>query len=162
MVGEARSAKVIYRSEAIHPRHHANFRIFDPLDFLAAVSPHIPDAHEKTTLFSGGYSNRTRGYRKQPGLLGDAAPTVLAPQGRDPVPLEARRSWARLIRQVYEVDPLLCPRCGGTRKLLAVIERPAIIRQILAPLGLPAVAPSLRVPPDPPDGSAADPPREWS
>ncbi len=29
-------------------------------------------------------------------------------------------------------------------------------------LGLPAVAPSLRAPPDPPDGSAADPPREWS
>ncbi len=54
------------------------------------------------------------------------------------------------------------PRCGGTRKILAVIERPAIIRQILAPLGLPAVAPSLRAPPDPPDGSAADPPREWS
>ena len=28
-------------------------------------------------------------------------------------PLEIRRSWARLIRQVYEVDPLVCPRCGA-------------------------------------------------
>jgi hypothetical protein len=67
-----------------------------------------------------------------------------------------------LIRQVYEVDPLLCPCCGGTMKILAVIERPAIIRQFLAHLGLPAVAPSLRAPSDPPDGSSADLSREWS
>jgi len=162
MLGEADKDQIIYRSDAVHPRHQANFRVFDPLDFLAEVSAHIRDPHEKTTLFYGWYSNRTRGYRKQHGLLGDAAPTLLGPQRRDPVPLEARRSWARLIRQVYEVDPLLCPRCGGTMKILAVIERPAIIRQIFAHLGLPAVAPSLRAPPDPPDGSAADPPREWS
>ena len=38
-------------SPAIHPRHHANFRIFDPLDFLVEVSPHIPDAHKKYTEF---------------------------------------------------------------------------------------------------------------
>jgi hypothetical protein len=45
-------------------------------------------------------------------------------------PLEVRRSWARMIRQVYEVDPLLCPRCGVTMRVVAVIERPAVIRQI--------------------------------
>ncbi len=26
---------------------------------------------------------------------------------------EAKRRWAELIRLVYEVDPLACPRCGG-------------------------------------------------
>ena len=87
----------------------------------------------------------------------------------DPVPgtdhrarLEVRRSWARLIRQVYEVDPLLCPHCGGTMKVIAVIDRPAVIRQILEHLGLSTAAPSLRAPPDPPDGLAADQLREWS
>ena len=69
-------------------------------------------------------------------------------------PLEIRRSWARLIRQVYEVDPLVCPRCGGTMKIISVIERPAVIRQILDHLGLPTVTPSLRAPPDAPDGPA--------
>ncbi len=61
-----------------------------------------------------------------------------------------------------EVDPLMRPGCGGTMKILAVIERPAIIRQILAHLGLAAVAPSLRAPPDPPVNLAGDHPREWS
>ena len=77
-------------------------------------------------------------------------------------PLEIRRSWARLIRQVYEVDPLVCPRCGGTMKIISVIERPAVIRQILDHLGLPTVTPSLRAPPDAPDGLAGDNPRDWA
>jgi Putative transposase len=65
MLGEASGTRIIYRSDAVHPRHQANFRVFAPLDFLAEVSAHIPDAHEKTTPFYGWYSNRTRGYRKQ-------------------------------------------------------------------------------------------------
>jgi len=73
-----------------------------------------------------------------------------------------RRSWARLLRHVYEVDPLVCPRCGGTMKILAVIERPAVVRQIPKHLGLSTGAPSLRPPPDPPDGLAGDHPRDWS
>jgi len=47
-------------------------------------------------------------------------------------------------------------------RVIAVIERPAVVRRILAHLGLPTAAPSFRAPPDPPDGRAADPPREWS
>jgi hypothetical protein len=121
--------------------------VFDPLDFLAEVSAHIPDPHEKTTLFYGWYSNRTRGYRKQHGLLGDASPADPAADESNGTPLEVRRSClrraqarrARLIRQVYEVDPLPCSQCGGRMKVIAVIEpacgdtadrRLAIIRQI--------------------------------
>ena len=47
-------------------------------------------------------------------------------------------------------------------KVLAVIERPAVVRQILDHLSLPTVTPSLRAPPDQPDGVATDPPRAWS
>jgi hypothetical protein len=75
---------------------------------------------------------------------------------------EAKRVWARLIKHVYEVDPRICPRCSGTMKALAVIERPAVVRQILAHLGLPTTAPGLRAPADQPASRMADPPREWS
>lgn len=51
-------------------------------------------------------------------------------------PLEAWRSWARLIRKVYELDSLLCPRCGGTMRVIAVIEWPAVIRPVLDHLGI--------------------------
>ncbi len=43
----------------------------------------------------------------------------------------ARRRWAALIRLVYEVDPLVCPKCGGQMRVIALIQEPAVIDQIL-------------------------------
>ncbi len=43
MLGGADTERIIYRSDAVHPRHQAKFRVFEPLDFLAEVSAHIPD-----------------------------------------------------------------------------------------------------------------------
>ena len=91
---------------------------------------------------------------------------ALCPRPRLIRPLrEIRRSWARLIRRVDEVDPVLGPRCNGMMRVIAVIERPAIIRQILDHLGLPMGAPSLRAPPAPSErgnGVATGQLREWS
>ncbi len=162
MLGDASKAQIIYRSDAVHPRHQANFRVFDPLDFLAEVSAHIPDAHEKTTLFYGWYSNRTRGYRKRHGLLAMTPAPEFVRETETRAPLAVRRTWARLIRKVYEVDPRLGPGCGGTMTVIAVIEQPAVIRQILDHLGLPTGAASLRAPPDQTKGLPGDQPREWS
>ena len=36
---------------------------------------------------------------------------------------EARRRWAALIQRVFEVDPLECPECGGTMRVICFIER---------------------------------------
>jgi len=108
-------------------------------------SAHVPDPHEKTTIFYGWYSNRTRGYRKRQEL--GAGASALPPVVEDRAPLEVRRSWGRRIRQVYEVYPLHCPRCGGAVRVMAVIEQPAVIRQILEPLGL--AIPSLAERPPP-------------
>ena len=43
----------------------------------------------------------------------------------------SRRSWARLIQKVYEVDPLLCPKCSHELKVIAVITEPHEVRKIL-------------------------------
>jgi hypothetical protein len=51
-------------------------------------------------------------------------------------PSAAKRAWARLIKQVYEVDPLVCPRCAGAMRIMAFIEQPEVIAKILAHLGL--------------------------
>jgi len=32
-------------------------------------------------------------------------------------PTEARRRWAELLGQTFEVDPLACPRCRGTMRI---------------------------------------------
>ena len=29
------------------------------------------------------------------------------------------KSWARFIKRIYEVDPLICPKCGGNIRIIA-------------------------------------------
>ncbi len=71
----------------------------------------------------------------QRGLLGEAGRVEATPEVDARAPLEALRSWARLIREVYELDPPLCRRCGDRMRVIAVIEQTAVIRQTLDRLG---------------------------
>jgi hypothetical protein len=47
-----------------------------------------------------------------------------------------RRNWARLIQKIYQIDPLLCPKCQGAMKRISFIEDDALIKKILMHLGL--------------------------
>jgi hypothetical protein len=47
----------------------------------------------------------------------------------------AKAAWARLIRKVYESDPLECPKCKGPMRVIALIEDPVVVRAILVHLG---------------------------
>ena len=42
-----------------------------------------------------------------------------------------KRAWARLLAKVYEVDPLVCPKCGAEMKVIAIIEDPDELGRIL-------------------------------
>ncbi len=67
------------------------------------------------------------------------------------VPPSGRRpsaNWARLIRRVYEVDPLVCPACGAGMRLIAVIDDDFVVRKILKHLSL-WEEPRTRAPPEP-------------
>ena len=44
---------------------------------------------------------------------------------------ESNRSWARLIRKIYDVEPLICPRCGGDMRIIAFIEDYKVVKKIL-------------------------------
>jgi len=45
-----------------------------------------------------------------------------------------------MIRKVYEVDPMACPQCGGTMKIIAFITEDAIVNPIIDHLNLTFVA----------------------
>jgi hypothetical protein len=59
---------------------------------------------------------------------------------------ESRAAWARLIEKVYEVDPLICRRCGSPMRIMAVITEPQQVRKILLHL-INRRAPGLTRPP---------------
>ena len=36
----------------------------------------------------------------------------------------SKQSWSRLIRKVYEADPLVCPKCSHKMRIVTVITDP--------------------------------------
>jgi len=44
---------------------------------------------------------------------------------------QKRSAWVRLIKKVYGVDPLICPKCQSEMKIVAVIQDPDEVRKIL-------------------------------
>jgi hypothetical protein len=104
------------------------------MEFVARVLVQIPDPRRHLVRYYGGYSNAPQGKRRKA-----AAPAELSSPGEvpeDEAPKSAdraalRRRWAKMIRRVYEVDPLVCPRCGGEMRVVGFITRPADIKRIL-------------------------------
>ena len=47
-----------------------------------------------------------------------------------------RKNWARFIKKVFEVDPLVCTQCGTPMQIVSFIEDPKVIEAILVHLRL--------------------------
>jgi hypothetical protein len=112
--------QVMYRADRIHPRHRSNFRVFDPRDFIAQLVLHIPAPRQRLTTYYGWYSNRSRGARNK---KEKHEPQQHQPHDEDPdASTESRRAWARMIKRVYEIDPLVCPHCGDKLSLRSFVD----------------------------------------
>jgi len=112
------------------------------------------DRYEHLVRYAGWYSNRARGERAKKSC--PSAAVVLA-SSDEPMASEfaarARATWARLIRKVYEADPLECPQCKGPMRVIALIEDLGVIRRILEHLGQWAPLTTERSPPPGPTAS---------
>ena len=58
-------------------------------------------------------------------------PPAIVP-ARRLAPTEAARRWADLLQQIFEIDPVACPTCHGTMRVVACITQASVIDQILA------------------------------
>jgi hypothetical protein len=109
----------------------------DVKDFLARVVMHIPEPRRHVIRYYGAYSNVARARRAREtaaatsggSAVAPPPPAVHAPSDADARAL--RRRWATLIRRIYEVDPLVCPRCAGPMRIIAFITEPRVIKKIL-------------------------------
>ena len=72
-----------------------------------------------------------------------------------PVRQTARFVWAMLLARIYEVFPLICPKCGGMMKIIAFIDEGEVIREILTHLGEPVDPPRIAPAHGPPLWEAA-------
>jgi len=105
------------------------------LEFIARVTSHIPDKGQVTVRYFGLYANAHRGKARkgQP----DKHPFIIVEEECPRVP---RRGWAEMIRKVYEVNPLTCPKCQAEMRIIAFLTDYAVVDRIIAHLKLTFVA----------------------
>ncbi len=117
---------------------------------------HVPEVkrdfpelrYEHLVRYVGWYSNRARGEgATKTCLQAGVAPPSLGEAPATEFAARAKAAWARLIRKVYEADPLECPKCRGPMRVIALIENPGVIQRILEHLGLWAPLATERSPP---------------
>jgi hypothetical protein len=143
----ATGESIIYRS-GLNPKIRRNFQVFEPCDFIAAITQHIPDKSFQLVRYYGWYSNKMRGQRLKQDAQKEAeresaegeSPALGTPEVIDVSGFVSRRrpsrKWRDLIQKVWEADPLLCPTCHEPMRIIALIDEAEIIERILRHLGL--------------------------
>ena len=126
--------QVVYTRKGGHDaRQPAEEERVDADEFVARVLVQIPDPRRHLVRYYAAYSNRARGQRRkaESRLEGNGSGEAEEPIPPPPERAALRRRWANLIRRVYEVDPLVCPRCGAEMRVIGFITEPRVIRRIL-------------------------------
>jgi len=102
----------------------------DYLEFIARVTSHIPDKGQVMIRYYGLYSNAHRGKMRKVAFV--LSPPII----EDETPFVPSRGWAEMIKKVYQVDPLICPQCGGRMRIISFIEDHKVNDKIIAHLKL--------------------------
>jgi hypothetical protein len=113
------------------PKTGATAVTLDPLEWIHRITAHIPDPGRHGQRFYGAYSNRARAaIARADGDNADAAANTYAQQNNSDFSREARSTWARLLRKIFEVDPLVC-KCGARMQIISFITEPRVVDRIL-------------------------------
>ena len=131
------AGKVVYTAD-FNPMLGTDRIEIDPVEFLAKGLMHVPDRNKRRVTGYGVYSNRALGERRkrvrreeEGGGIGAAVSAYEPETEADAFAKKRRQSWARLIRKIWEVNPMICAHCGTEMKVVAVITDPAVIDKIL-------------------------------
>jgi len=85
--------------------------------------------------YYGLYANAHRGKVRKASLVPSAL--RIADEDLKRIP---SKGWAEMIRKVYEVDPMTCPKCGGSMKVVAFLTDFSVVDRIIDHLKLTFVA----------------------
>jgi len=103
----------------------------DYLEFIARVTSHIPEKGQVMIRYYGSYANAHRG-KKRKARVDPSCLTVI----EDAVSFVPSRGWAEMIKKVYGIDPLICPKCGGQMRIVSFIKDYKVIDKIIDHLKL--------------------------
>ena len=112
--------------------------VMSPLEFMQRLAALVPRPRLHLIRFHGVLAPNAR---LRAAIVPGTPENTSEPADEHAHGAPARMGWAQLLKRVFEIDIEHCPQCGGTLKIIAAIEEPAVIVRILTHLGLPARAP---------------------
>jgi len=147
IIYESFKGKVIFKTK-YNAYFKENLKVFDAVEFIGQTVQHIPIPRIRLIRYYGLYSSKSRGKWKDWDHVARLAPlgwkeqNGIEKQEEDDNNNEScnednvssnknKASWARLIAKIYEVDPLVCPKCGSEMRIIAVITDGYEINKIL-------------------------------
>jgi len=121
-------------------------------DFLALLASHIPGPYESLVYYYGVYSSSYRGKQRRENKEEQETQLVLIDTAKGTAGGKPTSTWARLIRRIFEVDPLRCRRCGAEMRLIAFITDFRQTSRILEHIGEQTIRPPPLTTKTPPPG----------
>jgi Putative transposase len=114
--------------------------LLEPLELLERLAALVPPPRRPLVAYHGLLAPHA-GWRAAivpTAASGDAGRAPERPPG------SGRLSWATLLRRVFAIEILVCPHCGGARRILGAVTEPHAVRRLLGALGLAAQPPPHR------------------
>ena len=123
--------------------------IFEPLDFIARLVALVPEPRVNLTRFHGVLAPNSR-HRAlvTPAKRGRGNQVRVRDEPLTPAERHASMTWAQRLKRVFNIDIETCSACGGAMKVIACIEDPVVIKQILDHLEHKVEASDLRALPE--------------
>jgi len=118
--------------------------VLHPVAFLRRVAALVPPPRANLVRYFGVFAPNAR---VRPRVVPAPPSPALLPRAAScpevPEPVRSRRPrhpipWAELLKRTFQTDVLTCPRCGGKRRLVAVVLRSTTAQAILEHLRLPS------------------------
>ncbi len=107
---------------------------YSGLEFLEKLATLVVRPRVKQVIYHGVFAPNAAwrqevvGYRRWP-MTDRSEPT------------SSKSSWSELLKRIFLIESLTCPRCSGPMKVVATIDDPLVIAKILNHLGLPTTSP---------------------
>ena len=105
---------------------------FEPLDFIAKLAALVPKPRVNLTRFHGVFApNSKHRALVTPAKRGRGHKARVVEERPSPAERRASLTWAKRLKRVFNIDTKTCSECTGAVKVIACIEDPKVIRQIL-------------------------------
>jgi hypothetical protein len=113
------------------PNTGATSIVLDPLEWIHRITSHIPDPGRHCQRFYGAYANRARvAVSRAVGSCTGSKAETHPEQDNSDFSREARSTWARLIKKIFETDPLLST-CGARMRIVFFITDLRVVDRIM-------------------------------